>query len=68
MSTVRPDSSTTETVITVPSCLALAKAAFAAHSAISSVSSIIIGSPFYLQTRPYSMARPAVQAPHGLPM
>src|SRR5688572_22612475 len=43
MSTVRPDSSTIEAVITVPSCLALARAAFAARSAMSSVSSIIAG-------------------------
>ena len=43
MSTVRPPSSTIEAVITVPSCLALAKAAFAARSAMSSVSSIISG-------------------------
>ena len=45
MSTVRPASSTIEAVITVPSCLALAKAAFATRSAMSSVSSIIIWSP-----------------------
>src|SRR2546426_5702334 len=46
-STVRPASSTTEAVITVPSAFAFASAALAARSAISRVSSIMIFVPPY---------------------
>ena len=56
-STVRPDSSTTVAVITVPSCFAWAKAAYTARSKMSSVSSIIIGPTLYLKARSCSMAR-----------